>query len=59
MNQLPSDPMMLFSVINTKLRDQYSSFEELCEDLDADKAEIIAKLSTVGFIYNKELNKFV
>ncbi len=59
MNQLPSDPIMLYSVINTKLRDQYQSLEALCEDLDVDKSQIIAKLSAVGFMYNKELNKFV
>lgn len=59
MSQLPSDPIMLYSVINTKLRDQYQSLEELCEDLDVDKAQIIAKLSQAGFLYNKDLNKFV
>ena len=28
--QLPKDPMMLLSVVNTKLRDKYSSLETLC-----------------------------
>ena len=30
---LPEDPMMLFSFINMKLRDNYSSLDELCDDM--------------------------
>ena len=35
------DPNILLSVINTKLRDYYDSFEELCdkEDYSKDEAE--------------------
>lgn len=58
MNELPQDPMMLFSVINMKLRDVYSSLDELCEDMNVDKEEIISKLATLGFEYNPESNKF-
>ena len=28
---LPKDPMLLLSVVNTKLRDQYTSLDALCE----------------------------
>lgn len=58
MNELPQDPMMLFSVINMKLRDFYSSLDELCEDMNVDKEEIISKLAALGFEYNPESNKF-
>ena len=58
MNELPQDPMMLFSVINMKLRDSYSSLDELCEDMNVDKEEIISKLAALGFEYNPESNKF-
>lgn len=27
---LPKDPMILLSVVNTKLRDEFPSLEELC-----------------------------
>ena len=27
---LPEDPVILLSVVNTRLRDQYASLEELC-----------------------------
>ena len=58
MNELPQDPMMLFSVINMKLRDVYSSLDELCDDMNVDKDEIISKLAVLGFEYNPESNKF-
>lgn len=58
MQKLPNDPIMLMSVVNTKLRDQYSSFDALCDDMGADKQEIIDKLASVGYKYDKELNKF-
>lgn len=55
---LPQDPMMLFSVINMKLRDQYASLDELCEDMNVDKEELIKKLAAFGFEYSEENNKF-
>lgn len=58
MENIPRDPMMLYSFINMKLRDQYSSLEELCFDLDIDKSELLETLQGAGFEYNAELNKF-
>lgn len=59
MENLPQDPFILFSYINTKLRDNYSSLDILCEDLDIDKDELIKKLETIGMTYDAILNKFV
>lgn len=58
MMDLPQDPMMLFSVVNMKLRDQYASLDELCDDMNVDKEELIKKLATCGFEYSEENNKF-
>lgn len=58
MMELPNDPMMLFSVINLKLRDCYLSLDELCDDLNVSKDEIINRLKAVGFEYSEEHNKF-
>ena len=58
MQNLPQDPMMLFSVINMKLRDYYRSLDELCEDMNVDKQELIEKLTAYGFEYSEENNKF-
>jgi len=55
---LPNDPVMLLSYINTKLRDEYDSFESLCENLDADKTLIKDKLLSIGYKYDKEINQF-
>lgn len=56
---LPDDPIMLLSVVNMKLRDQYPSFETMCEDMDVDSQEIAAKLAEVGYAYVKERNQFI
>ena len=55
---MPNDPIMLMSVINTKLRDEYSSLEELCRSLCLDKEEIVEKLEKAGFKYKLESNQF-
>lgn len=56
---LPNDPMLLYSVVNTKLRDVYSSLDALCDDMNVVKEYIINTLSDVGFEYDETLNKFV
>lgn len=56
--ELPKDPMMLYSTINMKLRDQYTSLDELCSAMDLQRAELEAQLATVGFEYNREQNRF-
>lgn len=56
--ELPKDPMILFSFINTRLRDVYPSLDALCNDMHVNKEEIVNILKTVGFEYNPEQNKF-
>ncbi len=55
---LPQDPMMLLSFINMKLRDEYSSLDELCSSLNVSRKYIEESLSKAGFEYNQEENKF-
>ena len=55
---LPKDPMLLLSVVNMKLRDEYGSLEELCEDLELDKNELEEKLSALGFVYDEAQKRF-
>ena len=52
------DPNILLSMINTKLRDFYSSLEDLCEDLDYDIEEINDILNPIGYYYNSDKNQF-
>ena len=56
---LPRDPMILFSVLNMKLRDFYPSLDALCEDMDEDKAALIEAMAKAGFRYDPERNAFV
>ena len=56
---LPQDPMILLSYVNTKLRDEYADLDELCDDLDADKEELIRKLEGVNYVYSPERNQFI
>lgn len=58
MDQLPSDPFMLLSVINTRLRDEYPSLDELCAALDVDAQELAARLEAAGFSYMPDINQF-
>ena len=58
MQQLPDDPMILFSTINMKLRDSYPSLDALCDDMAVDKRQLTAKLASAGFEYNLAQNKF-
>ena len=49
---------MLLSVINTELRDSYSSLDELCLSAGLDRADLEERLKAAGFEYIPELNCF-
>lgn len=56
---LPNDPVILLSVINTWLRDKYSSLEQLCEDNEVNIDEINSKLEEIDYRYSEEKNQFI
>ena len=56
---LPTDPIMLLSVVNTKLRDRYDSLEALCEDLNVSPVMLKHALAAVGYAYDEDRNQFV
>lgn len=58
MEQLPQDPIILLSYINTKLRDDYGNLDELCSALDIDRKALEDKLHAVGFDYDAANNRF-
>lgn len=55
---LPKDPVILLSFVNTQLRDNYSSLEELCRAFDADPAALCETLEKIDYRYDKESNSF-
>ena len=56
---LPKDPIMLLSVVNTKLRDFYPSLEELAAEEGVTADEIIEKLNVINYTYDKNQNRFI
>ena len=56
---MPKDPVMLLSFVNTQLRDNYNSLEELCKSYMVSEREITDKLKTINYEYNTEKNQFI
>lgn len=55
---LPQDPVMLLSVVNTKLRDIYPNLEELAAAEGTTTEEITKKLSQINYAYDENRNQF-
>lgn len=55
---VPKDPYILLSFINTKLRDEYHSLEDLCKSLNINQLELEDKLSAIDYTYVSEINRF-
>lgn len=56
---LPKDPVMLLSVVNTKLRDHYPNLQELAVAENVSVEELVSKLETINYIYNEARNQFI
>ena len=59
MNFLKMDINIAYSMINMKLRDFYSSLDDLCEDMDISKIELLEHFEKNGYIYNENTNQFI
>ena len=55
---VPKDPYMLLSFINTKLRDDFDSLDSFCENYQLDRKDIEEKLNNVGYKYVSNENQF-
>ncbi|MFR7992126.1 MAG: DUF4250 domain-containing protein [Lachnospiraceae bacterium] len=55
---MPNHPMILLSFVNMKLRDEFSSLDELCRAFDTTAAEVTEKLASVGYSYNEQTRQF-
>lgn len=56
---VPKDPVILLSFLNLKLRDFYSSLDDLCKDLGLEEQEVVSKLKTIDYEYDVATNQFV
>ncbi len=54
---LPKDPAILMSFLNTRLRDRYASLEQLCDDMHLDMRHLCDILAESGFTYDKAQNR--
>jgi hypothetical protein len=55
---MPKDPVMLLSFVNTQLRDHYPSLDELCAAYMVDAKEITDKLAQINYAYDENKNQF-
>lgn len=58
MNELPQDPAMLLSYVNTRLRDDFDSLDDMCLALGISCDELTARLAAAGFEYSPENKRF-
>lgn len=59
MQQIPKDPVMLLSYINTQLRDFYPRMSELCKSLGIEKEKVDEALKSIDYVYDPEKNQYV
>lgn len=57
-DKLPKDPVMLMSMVNMKLRDEYSTLEELCAAYGLEEEALKKTLSEAGFDWLPEVRQF-
>ncbi len=58
MYTLPKDPVMLLSFVNMKLRDEFSSLDELAAACSTTADEIKDALAKINYEYNEGQNQF-
>lgn len=55
---IPQDPFILLSWLNMKLRDEYSSLDELCTSFSLERQLLEDKMKSAGFVYDPVANQF-
>ena len=57
--QLPQDDFILLSFVNTKLRDEFSSLSDFCENYGVEEGNLRTRLAGLGYNYDENANAFV
>lgn len=52
------DPHLLVGLVNTELRNQCDSLEDLVKTHDLEEEELVRKLQAASYVYQPELNQF-
>ncbi len=56
---IPNDPIMLMSFLNTQLRDNYPSLSELAQSYGISEDEILQKMEAIGYKYDVDKNQMI
>ncbi|MCR5691618.1 MAG: DUF4250 domain-containing protein [Eubacterium sp.] len=56
---IPHDPIILVSYVNTKLRDQFATLDEFCRTYDVDETKLREILGDIDYQYDETTNQFV
>ena len=56
---IPNDPVMLLSFVNTQLRDFFTTLDLFCENFNVNRSELEAKLKSIDYEYDAAANQFV
>lgn len=59
MANIPKDPVMLLSYLNTQLRDFYPDMDELCRALDLDRKMVDEAMASIDYAYDSAKNQYV
>lgn len=57
-NYKTTDPYILCSMVNMKLRDENITLDELCKAYEIDKAILVERLAKINFAYDETTNQF-
>jgi hypothetical protein len=57
-NYREMEPGMLCSLVNMKLRNDYSDLHDLVRSLDIDERAFIEQMRDIGFEYDAEIRQF-
>lgn len=58
-SNIPKDPVMLLSYINTELRDNYDDLVDFCVAHSVDINDIVGRLRSINYVYDAHQNQFV
>ena len=52
------DPNLLLSLVNTKLRNDYESLEDLCKSEHIEETLIVENMELIDYYYDEDENQF-
>ena len=58
-DDLPKDPMMLLSFVNTRLRDEDIDLDSFATQFKVERSTIEKTLADIDYTYNEDLKRFV